>query len=131
MQGMLTVIVPVYNEEEVLPDITPDVIEFCRAKSWPLIFVNDGSRDGSGKYLDAVADTSTIVVLHHKVNRGYGGALKTGISQVKTPFCITLDADGQHNLQDIEGCSKKRGCLLMPIPRNTPACDSRHPVAYA
>ena len=101
MQGMLTVIVPVYNEAEVLPEVAPAIIEYCRSQGWPVIFVNDGSQDGSGKYLDSVADPSTVVVLHHKVNRGYGGAIKTGIFHVKTPYCLTLDADGQHNLPDI------------------------------
>jgi glycosyltransferase involved in cell wall biosynthesis len=41
-------------------------------------------------------------VIHHKVNRGYGGALKTGISQVTTPLLVTMDGDGQHSPHDVE-----------------------------
>jgi len=102
MQGMLTIIVPVYNEAKVLPEVAPGMISYCRQHGWPVIFVDDGSRDASGSYLDALVDTSAVAVLHHKVNRGYGGALKTGLLQVNTPYCLTMDADGQHDLQDVE-----------------------------
>jgi glycosyltransferase involved in cell wall biosynthesis len=40
--------------------------------------------------------------VHHKVNRGYGGALKSGIRKVKTPFLVTIDGDGQHSLEDVD-----------------------------
>jgi glycosyltransferase involved in cell wall biosynthesis len=43
-----------------------------------------------------------VQILHHKVNRGYGGALKTGISHVETPYLVTMDGDGQHHLEDVE-----------------------------
>lgn len=102
MQGMLTIIVPVYNEAEVLPEVAPGMIAHCRQHGWPVIFVNDGSRDESGRFLDTLADDSTVFVFHHKVNRGYGGALKTGILHAQTPYSITLDADGQHALNDVE-----------------------------
>ncbi len=102
MQGMLTIIVPVYNELETLPDIAPKIVEYCAPRQWQVAFVDDGSSDGSGKYLDTIADSSSVTVLHHKVNRGYGGAIKTGILNAATPYCVTLDADGQHNLQDVE-----------------------------
>jgi len=102
MQGMLTIIVPVYNELDLLPAVAPQIIEYCLPRGWLVIFVDDGSRDGSGKYLDSLANSSTVSVLRHKVNRGYGGAIKTGILNVSTPYCVTIDADGQHNLLDIE-----------------------------
>ena len=102
MQGMLTIIVPVYNEAEVLSEVVPGMIAHCRQHGWPILFINDGSHDGSGSYLDALADASTVFIFHHKVNRGYGGALKTGILHVNTPYCLTMDADGQHALNDVE-----------------------------
>src|ERR1051326_668041 len=101
MQEMLTIIVPVYNEMETLPEVAPKIIQYATAKQWPIIFVDDGSKDGSGKYLDTL-QVPLISVLHHKVNRGYGGAIKTGIQHVSMPYCVTLDADGQHTLEDIE-----------------------------
>jgi glycosyltransferase involved in cell wall biosynthesis len=98
---LLTVVIPVYNEGEILPVIAPPLVEFCHVRNWNIVFVNDGSKDNTRKILDGL-DSPHVRVVHHKVNRGYGGALKTGISQTSTPFVVTMDGDGQHNPQDVE-----------------------------
>lgn len=99
---MLTIIVPVYNERQVLSEVAPEILEHCISRKWKVVFVDDGSQDGSGEYLKSLVDSSTSFVVRHKINRGYGGAIKTGIQEVVTPFCITIDADGQHNLSDVD-----------------------------
>jgi len=99
---LLTVVVPVYNEHESLPSLLGNLIPFCQQKNWRLILVDDGSMDGSGLILDQAARDSSIRVFHHKINRGYGGAIKTGIRAVETPYLVTIDADGQHSIGDIE-----------------------------
>ena len=99
---VLTVVVPVYNEDQTLPSLAPCLIELCRAKGWTIIFVNDGSCDHTKQILDHLSSPHDVRVIHHKVNRGYGGALKTGISHVTTPFLVTMDGDGQHSPEDIE-----------------------------
>jgi glycosyltransferase involved in cell wall biosynthesis len=99
---LLTVVVPVYNEEQALPSFAPCLIEFCRARGWTTVFVNDGSSDQTGQTLDHLSASQDMRVVHHKVNRGYGGALKTGISHVTTPFLVTMDGDGQHSPHDVE-----------------------------
>lgn len=97
----LTVVVPVYNEGENLPVFAPALVDFCLARDWKLIFVNDGSSDNTRTILDNLHSLN-VQVIHHKVNRGYGGALKTGISQTTTPYLITMDGDGQHDPRDAE-----------------------------
>ena len=99
---ILTVVVPVYNEAQTLPLFAPCLIELCRAKGWTTIFVNDGSCDHTRQILDQLSSSHDVRVVHHKVNRGYGGALKTGISHVTTPFLVTMDGDGQHSPEDVE-----------------------------
>ena len=99
---LLTVVVPVYNEDQTLPSFAPCLIELCRAKGWMAIFVNDGSCDHTRQILDHLSTSQNVRVVHHKVNRGYGGALKTGISHVTTPFLVTMDGDGQHSSEDVE-----------------------------
>jgi glycosyltransferase involved in cell wall biosynthesis len=99
---LLTVVIPVYNEAENLPAFAPAAVEFCRARGWQVIFVNDGSRDESKDILAGFASPGHVHVVHHKVNRGYGGALKTGIDHVGTPYLVTIDGDGQHHLEDVE-----------------------------
>lgn len=97
----LTLVVPCYNEKESLPIVLPHFIQACEQNNWALIVVNDGSTDGSGEILQQFTHYRKMKIIHHKVNRGYGGALTSGISQCKTPYLITIDADGQHNLEDI------------------------------
>jgi hypothetical protein len=99
---VLTIVVPVYNEEQALPSFAPCLIELCRSRGWMTVFVNDGSCDQTGPILDQLSNSWDVRVVHHKVNRGYGDALKTGISQVTTPFLVTMDGDGQHNPLDVE-----------------------------
>ncbi len=98
----LTVVVPVYNEAENLPVFARQAIEFCAKHGWKLIFVNDGSSDETRNILDEFAALPDFRVIHHKVNRGYGGALKTGIRNTVTPYVVTVDGDGQHVLEDVE-----------------------------
>lgn len=98
----LTVVVPVYNEAQNLPVFVPQAIEFCRRHGWRIIFVNDGSQDATRNILDGFASLPDLKVIHHKVNRGYGGALKTGIRHAVTPYVVTIDGDGQHSLDDVE-----------------------------
>ena len=98
---ILTVVVPVYNEEHALPSFAPCLIELCREKGWKVIFVNDGSSDHTSEILEYLS-SQDVCVIHHKVNRGYGGALKTAISHVATPFLVTMDGDGQHSPHDVE-----------------------------
>ena len=99
---LLTVVVPIYNEEQALPSFAPCLIELCRSRGWMTVFVNDGSRDHTSQVLDQLSASQVVRVVHHKINRGYGGALKTGISHVTTPFLVTMDGDGQHSPHDVE-----------------------------
>ena len=101
-ESLLTVVIPLYNEGESLASFGAETVEYCRQRGWNLVFINDGSEDNSKAILDAMEDSRDIKIVHHKVNRGYGGALKSGIRLVTTPFLVTLDGDGQHSLEDID-----------------------------
>lgn len=98
----LSLVVPAYNEALSLPKVLPDWLKFCQTKGCQPIIVNDGSRDETGEILDQYADEKVLTVVHHKVNRGYGGALKSGLRAAQTPYVMTIDADGQHRLEDVE-----------------------------
>jgi glycosyltransferase involved in cell wall biosynthesis len=98
----LTVIIPAYNEAENFVIILPRLIDFCNQRNWKIIIVNDGSKDKSKKILAEYPLTENFKVIHHKLNKGYGAAIKTGIANCDTEYCITIDADGQHRFEDIE-----------------------------
>ena len=97
----LTIVIPAYNEEQDLSSFLPELLEYCRKNGCQLIIVNDGSKDGSRELLDRYAEPALFNPIHHKVNRGYGGTIKTGINAAKTSLVITIDADGQHRLEDV------------------------------
>lgn len=98
----LTVIVPAFNEVQSLGQFLPELLEYCRTRQWYLIMVNDGSTDGTKELLGKVPSEENFSVLHHKLNKGYGAAIKTGLMACHTDYAITIDADGQHSLADID-----------------------------
>lgn len=102
MNKTLSIIIPVYNEEKSLPLVLPDVVAFAQLHGYQVILVNDGSKDKSMEIIKQYIEERVFCkIVNHKVNRGYGGAIKSGIQAADTDFVITIDADGQHNLADI------------------------------
>jgi glycosyltransferase involved in cell wall biosynthesis len=100
--SMLSVVVPIYNEAPALPATLSSLIPFCQERDWRIILVNDGSRDDTKQILEAYGNQPGVKILYHKLNRGYGGAIKTGILAAETSYVVTIDADGQHQIDDIE-----------------------------
>jgi glycosyltransferase involved in cell wall biosynthesis len=98
----LTIVIPVYNEAQSLSHFLPELVKTCKVKKWKLIIVNDGSKDESASILAEFEKLPFVKTLHHKVNRGYGGALKTGLSSAETRYVVTMDGDGQHMVSDLE-----------------------------
>ena len=98
----VTVIVPAYNEAASLPTLMPSLVAFVQARGWMLIVVDDGSADDTPSVLAPYAATSGVTVVRHSANRGYGGAVKTGIRAAISDLVVTLDADGQHRLEDLD-----------------------------
>ena len=121
-ESQLSIIIPAFNEAENLKLILPSVLELCKRNNWKLIIVDDGSRDHTKEVLDSFIppspggeslsrkgeadigrlDVKLVTLIHHKLNKGYGAAIKTGIMACETEFAITIDADGQHRTEDIE-----------------------------
>lgn len=91
-------VVPVYNEGPVIRE----VVEAAR-KTFPNIAcVDDGSRDNSAAEIKA----SGAHLVQHPVNLGQGAAIQTGVeyarSQPGAQYFVTFDADGQHQVADVE-----------------------------
>lgn len=102
----ISIVVPVYNEEKGL-NLTIQKLETLLGNpvyEFDVIFVNDGSTDGSAAILDAIKH-SKIRVIHHTCNRGYGASLKTGIGESLSPYICIVDADGTYPLEEIVNLS--------------------------
>jgi glycosyltransferase involved in cell wall biosynthesis len=102
--SLLTIVVPAFNEAENLPQHLPKLLQYAKSKNFKVILVDDCSKDSTFQLAHALflEFPDTFEIIRHKVNRGYGGALKTGLSSVKSDFAITVDADGQHRIDDIQ-----------------------------
>lgn len=101
MNRELTIIIPCFNEEESLPKILPEILDYAMEKNYKVVITNDGSTDSTGKILEQFRNDN-LKIITHKINRGYGGALKSAIKNTDTEFLVSIDADGQHYLEDIE-----------------------------
>lgn len=93
-----SVVVPCYNEEGAIRETITELRRHLGAvDTYELIIVNDGSSDNSANVLaEAVAEDPSLRVVHHRVNRGYGAALKTGIRAARSEFVVITDADGTY-----------------------------------
>jgi putative flippase GtrA len=99
----LAVFMPAYREAENLPTTVGKLVDYLRTLQlldFKVVIVNDGSPDDTGAVADklAAAFPDEVMVIHHAVNQGYGGALITGFNAVVElgfdlwAFC---DSDGQ------------------------------------
>ncbi|MBI9067996.1 MAG: glycosyltransferase family 2 protein [Salinivirgaceae bacterium] len=103
MNKTLSIIIPAYNEADCLKDYLPIVLGFCEKRNYYLIIVNDGSKDATAEICEKIISSSVNgVLINHKVNRGYGGAIKSGVYASNADYIVTIDADGQHNLEDVD-----------------------------
>jgi glycosyltransferase involved in cell wall biosynthesis len=103
---LLSVIVPVFNEERTISEILARV----RAVPIPkeIIVVDDYSTDGTREQLKAEEQHEDTRVFLHGVNRGKGGAVKTGLENVTGDIVIIQDADLEYDPRDYHA-------LLRPI----------------
>jgi glycosyltransferase involved in cell wall biosynthesis len=94
--------IPCHNEEESIKRFFPSLLEFARSKNYNVIVTNDGSTDGSSALLHELKKQYDFILIEHKMNLGYGAALKSAINKSRSEYTISIDADGQHNLEDVE-----------------------------
>ena len=101
----LSLIVPVYNEEQNLPLLYDAVVSALRPikKDWELILVDDGSRDKSLDVLKQIAgkDKKHVRVVQFRRNFGQTAAIAAGIDYASGEIIVLLDADLQNDPADI------------------------------
>jgi len=100
----ISIIIPVYNEVEALPELhrmLKDVLDRLE-KSAEIVFIDDGSKDGSGAALDELAHSDTRVqALHLRRNYGQTAAIMAGFQHCTGDVIIPMDGDGQNDPGDI------------------------------
>lgn len=101
----LSLIFPAYNEAESIVGVLERFTDYCLAHSinHEIIVVNDGSKDSTGVELELFASGhSTVRVLDHTTNLGYGAALRSGFSAAHGDYIFFTDSDGQFSPADLD-----------------------------
>jgi glycosyltransferase involved in cell wall biosynthesis len=94
----LSLVVFAFDEELNVPTVLPEILAWLERRGAPfeLLFVDDGSRDGTrAAALRVLAGRPNAKVLVHERNRGIGAALKTGVRAATLPWVTFLPCDGQ------------------------------------
>ncbi len=106
----LTFFFPVLNEEAHVAPLTERALETLSPYTDRLevVIVDDGSTDGTAARADHLAAAHPNVrVVHHERRRGYGGAVRSGLSTAREPFVFFTDGDRQFDPADLR--------LLLPL----------------
>lgn len=97
--GILSVMMPVYNEELTLPVILSHVLD--RPEVGEVIAVDDGSRDRSHEILqDFAARDDRVRVFRQVPNQGKGAALRRAVGELGRPYALVQDADLEYDPRD-------------------------------
>ena len=93
----VTIVVPVYNEEKGVAGVMDRLSKLDVGAPIHVIAVNDGSKDRTAEVLaECAARIPNLRVITHRVNQGYGAALKTGFTHAHTEVVVITDADGTY-----------------------------------
>jgi len=106
----ISVFFPAFNEEANIANTVikaKNVLENIATK-WEIIIVNDGSSDNTLKVArELVKEDKRVRVINHKINKGYGEALKSGFYNAKYEWIAMTDGDGQFDFAEITKLFKK------------------------
>jgi polyisoprenyl-phosphate glycosyltransferase len=95
----ISVVIPTYNEHESLCALVErlvPVLDCASAGDFEILFVDDGSRDGSAEILDSFHQhDSRLKVIHFSRNFGHQAALQAGLDHVRGDAVVLMDADLQ------------------------------------
>jgi glycosyltransferase involved in cell wall biosynthesis len=96
---------PAHNEEANLEGLVEEALETLPsiAETFEIIAVDDGSKDGTLAIAErlAAAHEGVVRVVHHEVNRGYGGALRSGFEASRFELLAFTDGDRQFRVADL------------------------------
>ena len=101
---MLSIIVPAFNEQDSIAELHADIEKACKTRgySWELIFIDDGSTDGSPQRLaDLAQKDDRVRVVTFRRNFGKAAALDAGFQRARGKIIVTADADLQDDPAEI------------------------------
>ncbi|MCK4620794.1 MAG: glycosyltransferase family 2 protein [Desulfuromonadales bacterium] len=95
MFSSVSIILPAKNEEQNLKQLLPGLLQNCPGAE--IIVIDDGSTDGTV----GICRSNGVKVVSHPYNMGNGAAVKTGARAAKGEVLVFMDADGQHDPEEV------------------------------
>ena len=98
----ISVVIPVYNSEECVAEISRQIADALKDFSYEQIMVNDASRDGSWSEIEKVcAKNPRVVGVNLRKNGGQDSAILAGLNLAQGKYVVIMDDDLQHSPYDI------------------------------
>ncbi len=99
----LSVFFPAYNEEGEIKNtvLSAKGVLLKVAKTWEIIVVNDGSKDRTSQIAEEMSAKDKRIKVINQPNKGYGGAVKTGLYDCQYEWIAFTDSDGQFDFSEI------------------------------
>lgn len=118
-----SVVIPAFNEADNVQPLAEELFRVLGTQppgaepDFEVIFVDDGSRDGTADRVAALLPRPGLRLLRHATQAGKSAALRTGTLAAKAPWIVTLDADGQNDPADVPAllaaADTTTGCALV------------------
>jgi glycosyltransferase involved in cell wall biosynthesis len=108
----LTVFFPAYNDSGTIASMVVSAVLAARrlTPDFEVLVINDGSRDATPQIADELARLYPQVrIVHHQVNRGYGGALRSGFANASKELIFYTDGDAQYDPAEMADLWAKMG----------------------
>lgn len=101
----ISITIPAYNEEQTLEKVFYNALSSVEklTDDYEIVLVNDGSKDTTGKIIDSIKKRygKEVVVIHHKKNKGFSGAMKSCYANASKNLIFLGPADGQFNYKEV------------------------------
>ncbi len=130
----LSVFFPCHNEADNIGALVDKTVAVLRklVDDFEVIIVNDGSKDKTREVADALAAKYPEVrAVHHEVNKGYGGAVWTGLRSATKQLVFFTDGDGQFDISEIEQFLPEIGEKTAVVGYRIKRRDPFHRVLFA
>lgn len=111
MSARISLMFPVFKDERTVRIVAEKAFRLLQATAaeYEIIIVDDGSPDRSGEIADELAkEYPCIRVIHHRVNLGYGTAIRSGLSACRYDYICIIDGDDQYEVGDFSRLLKLR-----------------------
>ena len=102
MNPDISIVVPVYNEVDNIEPLSHAIIKTMQGRNYEVVFVDDGSTDGSTQKLrEWCAQRTNFRTVHFKKNAGQTAAMDAGFRHAAGKYVVSMDADMQNDPADI------------------------------